>query len=103
MARSDFNPQKLYVFTNRKSKTLFRNLWFDRLWVHQKNGKCAYCEQQMNSHYSNNGLDPTMDHIVPKSLGGRYHISNILLACQKCNTTKQNMVWTPKFITLNPT
>lgn len=46
-------------------------------WVH-----CHYCREAF-PHY-----DITKDHIVPKSRGGRNHISNYVPACHDCNRRK---------------
>lgn len=43
-------------------------------------GKCAYCLQVANS----------WDHIVPISQGGRTTPGNIVPACNKCNSSKNN-------------
>lgn len=44
-------------------------------------GGCAYC----------GSLDqPTMDHIIPLSRGGRHTVGNVLPACLPCNVSKHN-------------
>lgn len=35
--------------------------------------------------------DLTLDHIVPKSRGGRDHLRNLTLACVPCNQAKANL------------
>lgn len=47
---------------------------------------CPYCKRQMdlNSYH----LQPTNDHIVPKSLGGR----KTVICCLKCNNLKGDML-----------
>ena len=42
--------------------------------------KCAYCEAA--------GVPLQIEHIHPKARGGSNRISNLTLACQKCNTAK---------------
>jgi len=44
--------------------------------------KCAYCGK------SNTALE--IEHIIPKSRGGSNKISNLTLACNKCNLSKGN-------------
>lgn len=59
------------------------------LFKYQK-GKCAYCLQKMT-------LDKvTIDHITPKSKGGKDTLSNLLLAHSKCNTEKGDQLIKPK-------
>lgn len=44
------------------------------------NRTCAYCDAQ--------NVPLQIEHIVPKSRGGSDRISNLTLACHRCNTTK---------------
>lgn len=43
-------------------------------------GRCAYCDQPAD----------TIDHVVPKSRGGRHEWDNVVAACQKDNLKKGN-------------
>ncbi len=68
---------------------------------------CQYC----NQHFRANEL--TVDHVVPKSRGGRTDWRNCVIACRKCNHRKGNgllqelgmtlrsrpiePIWTPAF------
>jgi 5-methylcytosine-specific restriction endonuclease McrA len=47
---------------------------------------CQYCG---GGHKTQN---LTFDHVVPKSRGGRTTWTNIVTACQRCNTTKGNRI-----------
>lgn len=55
------------------------------LWV-QQDGRCAYCEVQFLKYE-----DCTFDHIIPCSKGGKSKMSNLRLACKKCNGMKGSM------------
>lgn len=44
---------------------------------------CKYCGRQLFSR-----LDATVDHVIPRSLGGRDRPSNYVAACHPCNTGK---------------
>ena len=64
-----------------KQKVVFsrKNLWI------RDSERCQYC-----------GIKPepdciTIDHVVPKSRGGKTTFTNCVLACLKCNTKKDNM------------
>lgn len=48
---------------------------------------CFYC----NEAYINAGVKRTVEHIVPKSNGGRRVNFNKVFACSKCNNSKGNM------------
>jgi len=47
-------------------------------------GICQYCEKKINK------FDATLDHIIPKSRGGRNNWNNIVFCCKKCNDKKRN-------------
>lgn len=45
-------------------------------------GKCAYCGET---------ADPiTLDHVIPVSRGGKSSYDNLVIACSKCNSRKDN-------------
>ena len=43
---------------------------------------CQYCMRQFSAE------NLTVDHVIPKSLGGRLRWKNVVAACLKCNLTK---------------
>lgn len=43
-------------------------------------GKCAYC----------GGRAESMDHVIPRSRGGRHEWTNVVAACRRCNGKKDN-------------
>lgn len=51
---------------------------------------CHYCGSELvrwnDSERSWNSA--TIDHVVPRSKGGKHHVSNIVLCCWTCNCTK---------------
>ena len=46
--------------------------------------KCQYCEKECESKVM------TLDHIVPRSRGGKNTWTNLVTACKKCNQKKGN-------------
>tara|TARA_Y100000310_G_scaffold344546_1_gene457885 strand:- start:4031 stop:4585 length:555 start_codon:yes stop_codon:yes gene_type:complete len=54
---------------------------------------CAYCGRTLTI------TQVTMDHVIPKSVGGKKVWTNIVAACRKCNQEKDNKmptgIWTP--------
>lgn len=46
---------------------------------------CFYCRMPFSATLAGT---PTEDHRVPRSLGGRNDLSNLVLACQRCNNWK---------------
>jgi 5-methylcytosine-specific restriction endonuclease McrA len=66
-----------YIRIPYKSVNLSRHNVFRR-----DNNRCVYCN-------SKDAL--TIDHVVPRSMGGRDSWDNLVTACQKCNAKKGNM------------
>ena len=50
--------------------------------------RCAYCQSQE----VNSGMQFTIDHIIPDSLGGPTKLANLCLCCWDCNLIKQNRI-----------
>jgi len=71
------NEFQKYYYTKRVP---FRK---KHVWVRDK-WKCAYCGENVKQK-------PTIDHIIPRSKGGRSTYDNVVTACEKCNTHKGNM------------
>lgn len=55
--------------------------------LHRDDYTCQYCGKKMSSSL-------TVDHIIPKSRGGRHYWDNVVTACLRCNNKKGNK--TPK-------
>ena len=65
--------------------------------------KCIYCGDKCNSNMPKK--NPTIDHIIPKSKGGKNSWVNTACACMACNTRKgdrtpeqagMRLLWEPK-------
>lgn len=52
--------------------------------------KCFYCRVEMVFKGRRNGKFMTMDHLIPKSLGGKLTEDNIVAACLACNKARGN-------------
>jgi diadenosine tetraphosphate (Ap4A) HIT family hydrolase len=52
--------------------------------LRESNGRCALCGATRNERV----LD--VDHIIPRSLGGKTEYSNLQVLCSKCNRSKRN-------------
>lgn len=48
--------------------------------LRRDNNRCQYCNRHQN--------DLTIDHVIPKSLGGQDTWENLVAACHKCNNKK---------------
>ncbi len=51
--------------------------------------KCQYCGNSFESK------DLTMDHVIPKSKGGKKTFTNIVMSCRKCNEAKADKYMEP--------
>jgi len=62
-------------------------------WIMRKQNPepcCHYCGKHLRwsapgENYVNKGDRVTLDHIIPKSEGGSWHTSNLVIACLDCN------------------
>ena len=54
-----------------------------RLWV--RHPYCAYCGRKLQLRHV------TLDHVIPKRLGGVMNEENVVLACVSCNEKKAGM------------
>jgi len=52
--------------------------------------KCQYCEEQ--HRYDN----LTIDHVLPRSAGGKTHWTNCVIACKHCNVAKGSKLLRPR-------
>ncbi len=50
--------------------------------LERDNYTCGYCGQEAN----------TVDHILPRALGGTHDLGNLIAACTPCNSRKQDRV-----------
>jgi 5-methylcytosine-specific restriction endonuclease McrA len=50
------------------------------------NHTCAYCGKKLKS------IELNIDHIIPRSKGGKHVWENVVCSCYKCNTKKDDML-----------
>jgi 5-methylcytosine-specific restriction endonuclease McrA len=71
-------------------KSLQRHKLFDRVFS-RHGGRCTYCgiETRPRRRGLHGAADlATLDHVVPRSEGGRLIEENLVLACQSCNNAR---------------
>jgi hypothetical protein len=73
----------------KKKKKKSKSMGQKRIALLARDGNlCHYCDQSMGlplesgKHYP---MEMTVEHIVPRSNGGSNFMSNLVLACYKCN------------------
>ncbi|MDQ3247968.1 MAG: HNH endonuclease [Chloroflexota bacterium] len=59
--------------------------WLRRQVVERAQGRCEYCQTPLAIV-----VEMEIDHIMPKSVGGRTTLDNLCLACASCNGFKLN-------------
>lgn len=52
--------------------------------IRRDNSECQYC----GCHVSRESV--TIDHVIPKSRGGKHEWTNVVVSCKKCNAKKSN-------------
>lgn len=62
--------------------------------------RCHCCGVQMTWDSDNTPRSATVEHLVPASLGGTYHMVNTLVTCRRCNQARANKNWI-EFVTEN--
>lgn len=72
--------------SSQRRKVKVRLLMCERPWV-----ECHYCGCRIDA------ATATLDHIVPRALGGTHSVGNLLLACKPCNAKKGAMSY-QKFV-----
>lgn len=73
------------VVVAREYVKVRRFIGFSADMVHLRDGyKCGYCGDRFSCQ------DLTMDHVVPKSMGGKLTFDNIVSACGPCNCRRGN-------------
>jgi len=74
--------------TERKAKNQGMN-WLSqhkRLAIYLRDGlACAYCGSSIED-----GIQLSLDHLQPYSLGGSNHETNLITCCTKCNSSRGN-------------
>ena len=65
---------------NSKQKRALKERLFER-----DGERCCYCKRKLKFQYA------TLEHVVPLSQGGSWNISNLLLACRRCNFNRGDM------------
>ncbi len=58
-----------------------------RLAIYLRDGEaCIWC-----GHSIEDGVELTLDHLIPCELGGGNHESNLVTACRHCNCSRQDL------------
>ena len=64
----------------RKQRAQRRRIHLRALAVADQHGLCIYCQQRFSET-----RPATLEHIVPRAMGGDDHPSNVAASCDECN------------------
>lgn len=77
------------VFRSGTGRRALRDMHFNL-----QNGICAYCGEHMNKNrepHKKDELSYTLEHIVPRRLGGEDTLQNTICVCAGCNHARDSM------------
>tara|TARA_B100000282_G_C31727707_1_gene489307 strand:- start:1114 stop:1623 length:510 start_codon:yes stop_codon:yes gene_type:complete len=78
-------PEPSVIVLNRYVDHKFFNVGPTRKNIYERDGfVCQYCKCEYHAGKL------TLDHVVPKSLGGKKSWTNLVTSCKKCNQKKGN-------------
>lgn len=80
MTRAEHNKRK-----GRSSSQLLRPEKRQRIYA-RDGWRCVWCKR----HASESGVKLTIDHFMPRALGGDNATENMLTACSRCNSERQD-------------
>ena len=81
---------KHYVMKHSHKRVAFNRANF---WM-RDNGMCQYCGVKLNTR------EMTLDHVLPRALGGVSSWENLVVACVPCNNRKDNKTLSQSGMTL---
>ena len=73
-------------------KSRFAIIWFE---LAKEDDRCVYCNRFTYKRGINadNDLFGTIDHLLPKSRGGKDSLDNLVIACRSCNMKKASATY----------
>jgi hypothetical protein len=89
-------PYWLIVYPNqdqaRRARALARKAYDRTRLAEVQRWRCCwcYCEMRGEQGFKNSA---TIEHITPRSCGGTDHITNLAIACNRCNNRRGNTPW----------
>ena len=73
-----------------------KRAWLRTRCAEAQNWKCCYCGEEMNlSAHSKKRV--TLEHVLPRSMGGKDEYDNCAAACYRCNNRRENKLLNPDY------
>jgi len=69
-------------------RDMSRTRWARKVLIVKHGGRCYLCGEAVELGDEASPRYATLDHVIPLSKGGADNISNLALACRKCNQDK---------------
>jgi 5-methylcytosine-specific restriction endonuclease McrA len=93
-------PKKSVINQFKSSSNLAIQRRMRRKLLFQKqSGMCHWCKRTMKIRpFPSTNAPPdyaTFEHLKPRSEGGTWHASNIVLACHRCNSARGSAIGPP--------
>lgn len=86
------NPRECGRAAVVRRRRRIRERWVEpvtlRYLIERDGGRCQICGRKCGKTKGHHPLAPTIDHIIPLSLGGKHELKNCQLAHHKCNMMK---------------
>ncbi len=80
-----FNPRKKDAMNSKTKQNKIERR------IELNGSECCWCCKKLNRE------DITVEHLIPKSLGGSNAFDNLYLACRHCNQSRGNHLLPPKY------
>jgi len=63
-----------------------------RVALYESDGwRCVYCQRLLDGDHIESMHERTLDHLVPRSLGGSHGSHNLVTCCGHCNSARQEL------------
>jgi 5-methylcytosine-specific restriction endonuclease McrA len=50
---------------------------------------CVWCQRAVGDHRAE--YEASMDHVIPRAVGGAYEAENLVVACRPCNFARRDL------------
>lgn len=88
----------IHCFLDKLKYDVLLKVYYRTMLSEAQNHKCCWCGC-MTTEQRDKKNSSTIEHIIPKSLGGKNVLDNYAMACYKCNN-KRNTLTIEKFMEL---
>lgn len=80
---------------NGNKKKLSRKTKYRINLLRKQKCKCFWCGKRFDTKTKKGRKKITLDHLLPKSMGGKLNVENLVASCHECNQTRGNQMTHP--------